>query len=50
LLEQFGIEEAVGLIVAVSEVDVACFQEDCVGSGGIAERISVLDNVRNAER
>jgi hypothetical protein len=35
LLEEFGIEEAVRLIMGVSEVNVACFQEDCVGSWGI---------------
>lgn len=50
LLEKFRIEEAVGLIMAVSEVDVACFQEDCVGSRGIAKWISTLDSVRGGEK
>lgn len=47
LLKKVGIEEAVGLIVAVSEVNVACFEEDCVGRRGIAVwRWSTLDDLQ----
>ena len=32
-MEEFGAEESVGFVVAVAEVDVACFEEDLVGCG-----------------
>lgn len=33
LVEPFGTEKSIWFIVAVAEVDVACFEEDPVGRG-----------------